>query len=239
MIGELIYSVEVAIVRCPGDGEDGAAAGPVEKPVTVRYCDICRRWGATGTHAHVLAQLAAAPVGPPLGDDAGRAAMRIYIAARYDRRFEMLGVAAALMRAGHDVTSRLDRRRTGRRSGDRAGGRGSRSIWPARIAWSLSPRSQVATSPGRRGAGDTSSSASRSQRGKRLCIVGPRENIFHHLLAVEAYATVADLIAGLTLARCRRDGLERDAGARAVSLLRHLRRPAGVRSETGRAGADA
>ena len=32
--------------------------------------------------------------------------MRIYIAARYDRRFEMLGVAAALMRAGHDVTSR-------------------------------------------------------------------------------------------------------------------------------------
>ena len=49
MIGELIYSVEVAIVRCPGDGEAGAAAGPVETPVTVRYCDICRCWGATGT----------------------------------------------------------------------------------------------------------------------------------------------------------------------------------------------
>ena len=28
--------------------------------------------------------------------------MRIYIAARYDRRFEMLGVAAGLIRAGHE-----------------------------------------------------------------------------------------------------------------------------------------
>ena len=46
MIGELVYSVEVAIVRCPGDGEGGA---PAEKPVTVRYCDICRRWGASGS----------------------------------------------------------------------------------------------------------------------------------------------------------------------------------------------
>ena len=47
---ERIYSMEVAITRCPGDGEDGAALGaPAETPVTVRYCDICRRWGATGT----------------------------------------------------------------------------------------------------------------------------------------------------------------------------------------------
>ena len=45
----LVYSVEVAIVFCPGDGEDGVAAGPVEKPLTVRYCDICQRWGAAGT----------------------------------------------------------------------------------------------------------------------------------------------------------------------------------------------
>jgi len=33
--------------------------------------------------------------------------------------------------------------------------------------------------------------------GKRICIVGPRENIFHHLFAVEWYATVADLLMGL------------------------------------------
>jgi hypothetical protein len=49
MIGELTYSVEVTIVRCPGDGEGGAAPGPVETPAMVRYCDICRRWGAAGT----------------------------------------------------------------------------------------------------------------------------------------------------------------------------------------------
>ena len=50
MSGELIYSVEVAIVRCPGDGDDGASLGAlVEAPATVRYCDICRRWGAMGT----------------------------------------------------------------------------------------------------------------------------------------------------------------------------------------------
>ena len=50
MIGEQIYSVEVAIVRCPGDGPDGGPLGvPVEKPVMVRYCDICRRWGAVGS----------------------------------------------------------------------------------------------------------------------------------------------------------------------------------------------
>jgi len=46
MIGDLIYSVEVAIVRCPGDGR---GAGPTEEPIVVRYCDICRRWGAAGT----------------------------------------------------------------------------------------------------------------------------------------------------------------------------------------------
>lgn len=46
MIGDLIYSVEVAIVHCPGDGPD---RGPTEKPVIVRYCDICRRWGKNGS----------------------------------------------------------------------------------------------------------------------------------------------------------------------------------------------
>jgi hypothetical protein len=47
MTSELIYSVEVAIVRYPG-GTEGDAA-PAEKPTTVRYCDICRRWGANGS----------------------------------------------------------------------------------------------------------------------------------------------------------------------------------------------
>ena len=50
MIGEQIYSVEVAIVRCPGDGPDGSPLGvPIERPTTVRFCDVCRRWGAVGS----------------------------------------------------------------------------------------------------------------------------------------------------------------------------------------------
>lgn len=53
MSGDLIYSVAVTVVRCPGDGEDGASlGGPVEMPATVRYCDVCRRWGA-GASTHI------------------------------------------------------------------------------------------------------------------------------------------------------------------------------------------
>ena len=38
MIGDLIYSVEVAIVRCPGDGADGSPLGvPTEKPLASAY----------------------------------------------------------------------------------------------------------------------------------------------------------------------------------------------------------
>jgi hypothetical protein len=49
MIGELVYSVEVGIVHCPGDDEAGVNAGPVETAAKVRYCDICRRWGSVGS----------------------------------------------------------------------------------------------------------------------------------------------------------------------------------------------
>jgi len=50
MSGEQIYSMEVSIVRCPGDGEDGGPLGTsIEKPTMVRYCDVCRRWGAVGS----------------------------------------------------------------------------------------------------------------------------------------------------------------------------------------------
>ncbi len=46
MISEVIYSVEVEIIRYPGDAEDGM---PRETPTIVRYCDLCRRWGSTGS----------------------------------------------------------------------------------------------------------------------------------------------------------------------------------------------
>lgn len=123
--------------------------------------------------------------------------MKIYLAARYDRRWEMLGVASTLGRAGHDVTSRWIE-----------GGRGDDpAIVPAvedlihlsqadcLVSFTEDPNLNV---PWAARGGRHVEFGVALATGKRLCIVGPRENIFHHLLSVEAYATVADLVAGLS-----------------------------------------
>jgi hypothetical protein len=122
--------------------------------------------------------------------------MKIYLAARYDRRWEMLGVASTLSRAGHEVTSRWIE-----------GGRGDDpAVVPAvedlfdltraecLVSFTEEPTRGVAWAA--RGGRHVEFGVALAT-GKRLCIVGPRENIFHHLLAVEAFATVADIVAGL------------------------------------------
>lgn len=122
--------------------------------------------------------------------------MKIYLAARYDRRWEMLGVAATLARAGHDVTSRWIE-----------GGRGDDpAIIPAvedlihlsqadcLVSFTEDPNRSV---PWAARGGRHVEFGVALATGKRLCLVGPRENIFHHLLAVEVYASVPDLVAGL------------------------------------------
>ena len=49
-IGELIYSFEVPVLGAPAPPGDGGAPGArTQKATTVRYCDICRRWGAGDT----------------------------------------------------------------------------------------------------------------------------------------------------------------------------------------------
>ncbi|HVV51133.1 MAG TPA: hypothetical protein VHO06_15805 [Polyangia bacterium] len=45
MNGDLIYSVEVEVIAFP----DEEAGEYTRKPTIVRYCDICRRWGAVGS----------------------------------------------------------------------------------------------------------------------------------------------------------------------------------------------
>jgi len=122
--------------------------------------------------------------------------MKIYIAARYDRRFEMLGVAADLMRAGHEVTSTWIE-----------GGRGSDPELVAAIediadlgradclvTFTERPERNVAWAA--RGGRHVEFGIALAT-GKRLCLVGLRENVFHHLPRVEIYATVPDLIEGL------------------------------------------
>jgi hypothetical protein len=122
--------------------------------------------------------------------------MNIHLAAPYDRRWAMLGVASALQRAGHHVTSRWIQ-----------GGRGGDSpVVPA--VEDLIDRARAEclvtfTDAARRNATDATvgdhevAFGVALALGKRLCLVGPRETIFHHLQSVEAYESVADLIAAL------------------------------------------
>jgi hypothetical protein len=122
--------------------------------------------------------------------------MRIYIAARYDRRFEMLGIAAALIRAGHDVTSRWIQGRGGDPDlvvalediGDLANA-------DCLVTFTEQPERGVAWAA--RGGRHVEFGIALAC-GKRLCVVGPRENVFHHLPSVEVYPTVAGLIVGLS-----------------------------------------
>src|SRR4029079_4191936 len=125
-------------------------------------------------HAPVLAQLAPPPLGPPDGDDAGWAAMRIYIAARYDRRWEMLGVASTLSRAGHEVTSRWIE---GGRGDDPAVVPAVEDLIDLTRADSLVSSTEEPTQGVRwaaRGGRHVEFGVALAT-GKRLCIVGPRE----------------------------------------------------------------
>jgi hypothetical protein len=121
--------------------------------------------------------------------------MRVYIAARYDRRFEMLGAAVALMRAGHEVTSRWIEGR-----GDAPEGLAAvddladLSRADCLVSFTDQPDRTVAGIA--RGGRHIAFGVALATH-KRLCVVGPRESIFHHLPRIEVYATVADLVAGL------------------------------------------
>ena len=122
--------------------------------------------------------------------------MNIYLAARYDRRWEMLRVASALEDAGHQITSRWIQ----------GGGRGDSAVVLAvedlldirradcLVSFTDDPTGDPAGAPlgGRHVELGVALAA-----GKRLCLVGPRENIFHHLPCVEAYDSVRKLLVGL------------------------------------------
>jgi hypothetical protein len=128
--------------------------------------------------------------------------MRIYIASRYDRRFEMLGVASELTRAGHEVTSRWIEGR-----GDDPAlvaaleDVGDLARADCLVAFTERPERNVAWAA--RGGRHVEFGIALAC-GKRLCVVGLRENVFHHLPRVEIYASVPDLIEGLMLPPRRR-----------------------------------
>jgi hypothetical protein len=122
--------------------------------------------------------------------------MKIYLAARHDRRFQMLGVGVDLMRAGHEVTSTWI---------ENVHGTPPTLLGPARNLIDLG-RADCMVTYTEPPEGNPLGSARGGLRiefgvalatGKRLCIVGPREDVLHHLPQVEIYATTAELIAAL------------------------------------------
>jgi hypothetical protein len=120
--------------------------------------------------------------------------MRIYIASRYDRRFEMLGVTGVLMRAGHDVTSRWIE---GRGEGPEAEAHEDvADVLRANCVVSFTEEPAAGVPWSARGGRHVEFGLALAT-GKRLCIVGPRENIFHYLPSVEVYATLDDLVRAL------------------------------------------
>jgi hypothetical protein len=123
--------------------------------------------------------------------------MRIYLASRFDRSAEMRYAAAALARAGHFVTSRwIHGRQTGPDLVSATEDIEDLASADCLVSFTEHP-TQVAPWAARGGRHVEFGVALASRL--RLCIVGPRENVFHHLPKVEVYATVDDLIAGLAL----------------------------------------
>jgi hypothetical protein len=121
--------------------------------------------------------------------------MKIYIAARYDRRFEMLGVTGVLMRAGHMVTSRWIE---GRGEGpELEAAEDLADVLRADCLVSFTEEPAIGVSWAARGGRHVEFGIALSA-GNRLCVVGPRENIFHFLPKVEVYGSITDLVRALT-----------------------------------------
>jgi hypothetical protein len=119
--------------------------------------------------------------------------VRIYLAARFDRSAEMREVAARLARAGHFVTSRWIH---GRQSGPDlvSATEDVEDLASADCLVSFTEQPTRSAPWAARGGRHVEFGVALASR-LRLCVVGPRENIFHHLPKVEVYATVDELLA--------------------------------------------
>jgi hypothetical protein len=121
--------------------------------------------------------------------------MRIYIAARFDRSSEMLDVGVGLARAGHFVTSRWIHGRQG--APDLVSAiEDIEDLADADCLVSFTEYPTQGVAWAARGGRHVEFGVALAT-GKRLCVVGPRENIFHHLPRVEVHRSVAELIEAL------------------------------------------
>lgn len=118
--------------------------------------------------------------------------MRIYLASRYDRRFQMLGVTSILMRAGHVVTSRWIE---GRGEGPEVeAAEDIADVLRADCLLSFTEEPTEHVTWAARGGRHVEFGVALAT-GKRLCVIGPRENVFHYLPRVEVFRGLDEFVA--------------------------------------------
>ncbi len=130
---------------------------------------------------------------------------RIYLAARYSQRDEMLGVADTLRSLGHEITSRWiegdhqidDHGLSAEAKAEertRFAQEDWEDLWAANwvISFTEAPRSSNS-----RGGRHVEFGAAMAW-GKRCIVVGPRENVFHYLPGIEVFGSWGELVTALT-----------------------------------------
>jgi hypothetical protein len=122
--------------------------------------------------------------------------VRVYIAARYELRKEALALAAELEAAGHAVVSRWIR---GKGWGARPADNAAYYLTDIIIADAVV---LLTEDPGKRLPAKTASARHVElgyalRAGKRIIVVGPRQNVFQYLPGVERFSSVAGMLRGL------------------------------------------
>ncbi|MBV8979295.1 MAG: hypothetical protein JO086_00165 [Acidimicrobiia bacterium] len=120
--------------------------------------------------------------------------MKIYIAARYDRRAEMAVVAGFLRAHGHQITSRWLDESHAMLDDEVAAMVDLADLEGADCLVSFTETPVERAPWAARGARHVEFGVA-LKSGKRLVVCGPRENIFHHLVKVEVVRNEDELVA--------------------------------------------
>lgn len=133
--------------------------------------------------------------------------MKIYLAARYSRRDELLRYATDLAVVNHQVTSRWIKGNHQASNDELAGDKGRifasddwLDILAAETVISFTEQPRAAVTHASRGGRHVEFGAALAMQ-KRCIVVGPRENVFHCLPQVIVYPTWDDALSYLAVQR--------------------------------------
>lgn len=118
---------------------------------------------------------------------------RIYLAARYGRRAEMQNIARALEAFGHLVTARWVRGAHEAEGVEQSVQFALEDLQDVEAADTLVAFTELPGTTGKMRGGRHVEFGYALKAGHRCIVVGPRENVFHHVPGVEVVPTVAQL----------------------------------------------